>query len=155
MTHTYSSMLFHVVWSTKQRQHFIFPEIKNRLYGYIRQIAKDQKATIIVMNGMPEHIHLLLSIKPNMCLAKLICQIKTTSSKWMRTSFKENMEFGWQDGYAAFSIGLSTLSAVKNYIQNQEEHHKKQSFEEEFLLFLKAHSIEYDPKFVLDDCANR
>ncbi len=150
MAHTYSSMLFHVVWSTKQRQPLILPEIKNRLYGYIRKVANDQKATIIVMNGMPDHIHVLLGIKPTMCLADVLCHIKTTSSKWMQKTFPESLKFGWQGGYGAFSVGLTTLSAVKGYIQNQEEHHQKQTYEEEFINFLKVHGMEYDQRFVLD-----
>jgi len=99
MAHTYSSMLFHVVWSTRQRQLLISSEIKHRLYGYIRRVAHDQKATVISINGMPDHIHVLLGIKPVTCLADLICQIKTTSSKWMQGTFQWNEKFGWQGGY--------------------------------------------------------
>jgi putative transposase len=150
MTHTYSSMLFHVVWSTKQRQSLILPEVKNRLYGYIRQVANDQQATIMIMNGMPDHIHILLGMKPNMGLSDLLCQIKTTSSKWMQKTFQDHPKFGWQEGYAAFSVGLSTLPTVKGYIQKQEEHHKKHTFKEEYIGFLEAHSIKYDSRFVLE-----
>ena len=150
MAHTYSNLLFHVVWSTKQRQPLILPKIKNRLYGYIREVANDQKVTIIIMDGMPDHIHVLLGIKPNMCLADVLCHFKTTSSKWMQKTFPESSKFGWQGGYGAFSVGLTTLPAVKSYIQNQEEHHQKQTYEEEFINFLEAHGIKYDPRFVLD-----
>jgi putative transposase len=150
MAHSYSSMLFHLVWSTKGRHPLILPEIKNRLYGYIRQIANDEGSKIIVMNGMPDHIHILLGIKPNMNLSDLIRQIKTTSSKWVQKTFQEKGEFGWQDGYGAFSVGMSTLQAVKCYIQNQEEHHLKQSFQEEFIGFLNVHGIGYDPRFVIE-----
>jgi putative transposase len=143
-------MLFHAVWSTKQRQSFILPEIKNRLYGYIREVANNQKVTIIVMNGMPDHVHVLLGIKPHMCLADVLCHIKTTSSKWMQKTFQENSKFGWQGGYGAFSVGITSLPAVKGYIQNQEKHHEKHTYEEEFIGFLKAYGIKYDPRFVLD-----
>lgn len=143
-------MLFHTVWLTKERQQLIFPEIKNRLYGYIREVANDQKVTIITMNGMPDHIHVLLGIKPNMCLADVLCHIKTTSSKWMQKTFQENSKFGWQGGYGAFSVGLATLPTVKSYIQNQEIHHQSKTYEEEFICFLEAHGMEYDPRFVLD-----
>ncbi|MBS0654781.1 MAG: IS200/IS605 family transposase [Verrucomicrobia bacterium] len=150
MAHSYSSMLFHLVWSTKERCPLILPEIKNRLYGYIRQIANDEDSKIIAMNGMPDHIHILLGIKPSMNLSDLIRQIKTTSSKWVQKTFPEKGKFGWQDGYGAFSVGMSTVQAVKRYIQNQEEHHLKQPFQEEFIGFLDAHGISYDPRFVLE-----
>jgi REP element-mobilizing transposase RayT len=120
MAHTYSSLLFHTVWSTKQRQPLILPEIKNRLYGYIREVAHDQKVTIITMNGMPDHIHILLGIKPTMCLADILCHIKTTSSKWMQKTFLENAKFGWQGGYGAFSVGLATLPAVKDIFKTKK-----------------------------------
>jgi len=85
-----------------------------------------------------------------MNLSDLIRHIKTTSSKWVKVTFESNKDFGWQDGYGAFSVGLSTLESVKSYIQNQEEHHAQQSFDKEFVGFLNAHSIRYDPRFVME-----
>ena len=150
MTHSYSSMLFHLIWSTKKRSPLILPEMKHRLYGYIRKVAEDEGATIIIINGMPDHVHILLGIKPNMNLSDLIRQIKTTSSKWARTTFQEKGDFGWQEGYGAFSVGMSTLPLVKNYIANQEEHHLTQSFEDEYIGFIEAHALGYDPRFVVE-----
>src|SRR5438445_12893123 len=139
MAHTYSSILLHTVWSTKSRLPLITSDLKHRLYGYIRDIAEDQDVKIIIINGMPDHVHALMNVKPSICISDVMRAIKTSSSKWVRMTFPEKMTFGWQEGYGAFSVGLTTLPSVKTYIQNQEEHHKHKTFEDEFLKFLELH----------------
>ena len=150
MAHTYSSMLFHVVWSTLKRQPLITEALKFRLHGYIRRVIEDREAKLVVINGMPDHVHALIGIKPTMALATLMRDIKTTSSKWVRLNFPEQRDFSWQDGYGAFSVGLSALPIVKNYILNQEQHHSKKTFENEFIDFLRAHQMTYEERYVFD-----
>ena len=149
MAHTYSNMLFHVIWSTKERYPWISDELKSRLYGYIHRSAEDQGTKIMSMNGMPDHIHALIQAKPSVCISELMRDIKTGSSKWVRTNFPQKNNFCWQDGYGVFSVSESSVPALKAYIENQEQHHKKKSFEDEFKEFLKVHQIAYDERFVV------
>ena len=97
---------------------------------------------------MEDHAHLLLSLPPSLALAKAMQLIKGGSSKWVHDTFPEARDFGWQDGYGAFSIGISGVKATMAYIENQEEHHRKRNFEAEFVAFLKKHGIEYDERYV-------
>ncbi len=103
----------------------------------------------LAIGGIDNHVHLLLSLPATISLAKAMQTLKGVSSKWVNDNFSLRHEFAWQEGYAAFSVSISEVPKTVAYIKNQREHHRKQSFEEEFLLFLKRHGIEYDPRFVL------
>ena len=150
MTHTFSNLLFHLIWSTKGREPWISKEIKPRLNSYIRSVVEAEGAKLLFINGMEDHVHLLLGVPLQMCIPDLVAKIKPTSTKWINKTFPE-MEgnFRWQEGYGAFTVGRSNLQQVINYIKNQEEHHKKISFEEEFIQFLQMQGISYDKRFVL------
>ena len=135
----------HVVFSTKERRKTIPPEMKERLWSYTAGICKHQNLFVHAIGGMEDHIHLLLQFPATIAIAEAIKTIKANSSGWMSD---EIGNFRWQVGYGAFSVSRSNIAAVIRYIQNQEKHHRKMTFEEEFTVLLKKHGIEYDPKYV-------
>ncbi len=150
MSHSYSSSYFHCVFSTKERQGLITPELQARLFPYLGGIAKKNKMKLITVGGMPDHVHLLLSLPKTMAISKGLQLIKGGSSKWIHETFPNHRGFAWQSGYGAFSIGVSDIERTKRYIKNQAEHHKKRGFKDEFLIFLKKNKIEYEERYVFD-----
>jgi putative transposase len=147
MAHTYTSNLYHCVFSTKERRPLILAEGEQALWNYIGGIARQNGFKSPRIGGTSNHVHVLLGLPASMPIAKAMQLIKGGSSKRMNER-SINRRFGWQDGYGAFSIGVSQLDATVRYIENQREHHRKRSFEEEFISFLKKHAIEYDPKYI-------
>ena len=146
MSHTYTANLLHVVFSTKHRRDLIPPEIQPRLWAYRAEIGRNRTIQILAVGGIAKHAHIMHSLPPVMPLAKAAQAMKGISSKWMNEIGHGG--FGWQDGYAAFSVSRSQMSSVINYVNSQPEHHRKHSFESEFLSLLTKHGIEYDPKYV-------
>lgn len=149
MTHTFSQTYYHLVWSTKHRQPFITPNVKDPLYHYLNGIIENKKCKLHIINGMPDHIHLLISLPLTMTVPELVQQIKVSSTKWLRSQFSNLKQFSWQEGLGAFSVGYSNFDSVKNYISNQEQHHQNKSFDEEYLEFLQKMNIPFDKRFVL------
>ena len=145
MSHSYSNNYVHVVYSTANREDLIVPEMEKRMYSFLAEIARDHNIPLIAAGGMPNHCHLLLLLPPAMALSIAINKLKANSSRFMR---RQGIDFNWQKGYGAFSVSSSQLEKVKAYIRNQHEHHKKRTFEQEFLLLLKKAGIAYDPKYV-------
>jgi putative transposase len=145
LSHTYVQNLIHIVFSTKERRKMIPSDMKERFWSYIAGICKHEKIFVHAIGGMEDHMHLLLQIPPTMTLAKAVLAVKSNSSRWLK---QQVHEFAWQEGYGAFSVSKSNIAAVVRYIQDQEKHHKKMSFEEEFIALLKKHGVEYDPKYV-------
>jgi putative transposase len=135
----------HVVFSTKERRNIIPTEMKERLWSYTAGICKRQKIFVHAIGGMEDHIHLLLQFPATIAISEAVNKIKVNSSGWMSD---EIGRFAWQQGYGAFSVSKSNIAAVVRYIQNQERHHRKMTFEEEFIALLEKHGIEYDPKYV-------
>jgi REP element-mobilizing transposase RayT len=146
MSHTYVSDLVHCVFSTKLRRNLIANEHKAQLSSYLGGIARKNGFKAIAIGGTENHIHILLSLPATMPLAKAMQLLKGGSSKWLNENGAGG--FAWQEGYGAFTVGISQQTGTIAYINTQEEHHKKRSFEEEFLAFLEKHGIEYDPKYV-------
>ena len=142
-------ILVHIVFSTKNRIDIITPEIEARLYGYIGGIIENNGAKMIVAGGMPDHGHLLVSLGRN-DVAGLIGDVKRDSSSWMKKQDKRFAEFYWQRGYGAFSIGESQVPAVTKYILNQKEHHKRQTFEDEFRELCRKYGVEIDERYCWD-----
>ncbi len=146
MSHTYVSDLVHCVFSTKLRRNLIKPEIQSDLWSFLGGIARKNGFKALIVGGTENHVHILLSLSANTALAKAMQVIKGASSRWMNETHTNN--FAWQEGYGAFTIGISQMADTIAYIKSQPEHHRKRSFEEEFLAFLKKHNVEYDPKYV-------
>jgi REP element-mobilizing transposase RayT len=150
MGNTYTSLHFHFVFSTKNRKPSISHDIEERVWSYIGGIARENDMQPILIGGMPDHIHLALGLPSTLAASKAMQQIKGASSKWIKETFPRFGEFAWQDGYGAFSVSKSVLPTVASYIERQPEHHRKTTFQEEFLTLLKLHEIEYDEKYLWD-----
>lgn len=150
MAHSYASLLFHCVFSTKERRPMITPVLQSRLYAYIGGIARKNKMKLIAIGGIDDHIHLLISLAKTTDIAKAMQLIKGGSSKWVHDEFPEHRLFEWQEGYGAFSIGIGEVDRTIRYINNQTEHHKKKDFKAEFVSFLDAHGLEYERQHVFD-----
>ncbi len=148
MPSTYSNLFFHVVLSTKERVGLLNRNLRERLFPYISGIANKNNFKTLVVGGTDDHIHTLLSLKPETPISKAVQLIKGGSSKWLHDNFSDLNIFSWQEGYGAFTVSISQIDVVKNYIANQEEHHKKMSFEEEYLVLLKRNNIDFDPKYL-------
>lgn len=145
MSHTFARIHIHLIFRTKERQKLIPREMQSRLWAYMTSICRAKRIQPIAINGADNHAHVLFHLPPTMPLAKAVNLIKTNSSRWMS---KHRGRFAWQDGYGAFSVSKSNTQAVINYIRDQEKHHRKRSFEEEYLAFLRKNRIEFDPKYV-------
>jgi putative transposase len=145
---SYVSAYFHCVFSTKDRRPLITPKLRDRLWPYMGGIARENNLKALEIGGVEDHVHLLLSLPANTPISKAMQLIKGGSSKWVHETFPEQRMFSWQEEYGAFSVSVSQLDAVSHYIQGQSEHHRKLTFQEEFVALLKKHRIEYDPKFL-------
>jgi REP element-mobilizing transposase RayT len=145
MPHTYSQDYQHIVFSTKERRKLIAQAIQPRLWSYMAGIGRNHGFLVLANGGMEDHVHLLIQVPARMATAEVVSLIKANSSRWMN---EHEMKFAWQEGYGAFSIGKSNLGLVTRYIANQEQHHRKMTFEEEFIGFLEKLGIEYDPRYV-------
>ena len=150
MANTYSQLFYHVVFSTKERRNFIQQEIEKRIWEYIGGIARKHNLTSLGVGGIENHIHALTMAKPVIAPCKVPFWLKGGSSKWIHDEFSNLSLFNWQDGYGIFSVSKSQVPEVIRYIDNQSEHHKSQTFEEEYLSLLKLHGIEYDERYVFD-----
>jgi len=146
MPHSYISELVHCVFSTKERRNLISEQFQPRLWSFLGGIARKNGFKAIAIGGIGNHVHILLSIPATMPLAKAVQLLKGGSSKWMNDM--DGGHFAWQEGYGAFTVGISQQADTIRYINSQHEHHQKRSFEEEFLAFLKKHGISYDLKYV-------
>ena len=142
--HSFVSCLTHVVFSTKHRQPLITPGLQDRLWPYLGGIARENKMKALQVGGVADHVHLLLSLPSTLAIAKAVQLIKGNSSKWIHDTFREHAAFEWQEGYGAFSIGVSGVKDTVAYIENQAEHHRKKSFREELIAFLERHALEYE-----------
>lgn len=151
MAGTYTQLYIHFVFSVKNRDSIIKQNWSNELYKYISGIVKKLNHKLICINGMPSHIHILIGINPNQSISDLIRKKKCNSSIWINEKRLAAGRFEWQEGYGAFSYGKSQVSVVVAYINNQEEHHKKKTFKEEYLAFLKKYEIEYDERYVFNE----
>ena len=141
MSHSYICCLVHVVFSTAERRPLIRDHMRDRLHSYLGGIARENGFSAIAVGGVADHVHVLLSLPRTASVAKAVQLLKGGSSKWVNDTFPESKEFAWQEGYAAFSIGVSQRQKTVAYIQGQAEHHKRNSFANELAKFLAAHGI--------------
>jgi len=146
MSHTFSQILFHLVFSTRCRQGLIHAEVREELYPYMEGIVRGEGGVLLGIGGMPDHVHLLVRLKPAIFLPDLLRAVKASSSRWVDERFNVPGGFSWQEGYGAFSVSESAARRVHRYIQNQEEHHRRRNFEREWISLLKRHGIEFDPE---------
>lgn len=150
MSQSLSSVLVHLIFSTKNREPFITEEIETELFPYMAKIFRDLKSPSLAINGDRDHVHILFSLGRVIAIADLIEELKTNTSKWIKTKGSEFRNFHWQRGYGAFSIGQSSVPALKRYIRNQKQHHRRITFQDEYRKFLKAYKIDYDERYVWD-----
>ena len=151
MANTYSQLYVQIVFAVKGRQNLISKKWKDEIYKYITGIITNQKQKLIAINGMPDHIHILVGIKPNIPLSDLVRDIKSSSSKFINEQKWINGKFEWQTGFGAFSYGHSQLTNVIKYIEDQEEHHRTKTFKEEYMSFLKLFNIDFRNEYLFED----
>ena len=150
MPQSLACLYAHLVFSTKNREPFIVPDLAPRLYAYIGGILRETGSVLIEAGGMPDHIHLLISLGRQVAVADTVRTIKSNSSRWVHETFPARAAFAWQSGYGAFTVSFSNVEAVREYIRGQEEHHKVRTFQDEFREFLRRHAIEWDERYVWD-----
>lgn len=146
MAHTYTDLLAHVIFSTKDRQPLINTDFKPRLHAYMHGIVKDLGGKALIIGGIADHIHLLVNLPTTVTMSEAMRVVKANSSKWAHE--EGHRHFAWQSGYGAFSVSRSNVEAVYNYIANQEQHHRVMTFQDEYVMFLEKHGIEYDERYL-------
>ncbi len=150
MANTFTSLHYHIVFSTKNREPWIRQDIEQRVWAYLGGIAKDNDFKPVRFGGIENHVHLLIGIPPFIAVSKAVQLLKGGSSKWMKENFPEAAGFGWQDGYAAFTVSRSQIPEIETYIVKQRDHHNVKSFEEEYRAFRDRHDITYDERYLFD-----
>ena len=150
MPQSLSSILIHLVFSTKNREPFITEGIEPELHPYLAKTFRELKSPSLAINGTSDHLHILFSLARTMVIADIVQAVKTESSKWIKTNGAEFRNFQWQRGYGAFSVGQSQVAEVKRYIARQKIQHQRISFQEEYRKFLRSYGIPYDERYVWD-----
>lgn len=151
MANTYTQLYFHVVFAVKGRANLISTKWKEELYKYITGIVTNKNQKLIAINGMPDHIHLLIGMKPDANLSDLIRDVKANASKFINEKKFVPGKFEWQTGFGAFTLGQSQMDTIINYIRTQETHHQTKSFREEYVEFLKRYEIDFKAEYVFDE----
>ena len=150
MANTYTQLFVHIIFSPKGRKNVIPPQIKENIHKYITGIIQKRKNKLIAINSMPDHIHIFAGLNPEQSVSNLVRDIKRASTEYLKSNNLLSSNFYWQSGYGAFTYSLSQIDNVIKYINNQEMHHKKKSFYEEYLEFLEKFKIQFDKKYVFD-----
>jgi putative transposase len=150
MANTYTQLYIHIVFSVKRRQNLINKIWKEELYKYICGIVNGKEQKVYAIGGVEDHIHILVSIKPNIALSDLVRDIKANSSKWINDKGLVKGKFQWQEGFGAFSYAQSQLDTVIKYINNQEQHHNKKTFKDEYIELLRKYDVGYDEKYLFE-----
>lgn len=148
---SYTQLIYHIVFSTKYRHPSITAVLRERLYEYIGGTIRAKKGSLIEIDGVADHVHLLTQLSASIAIAEVVRDIKANSSRWINEQPDKKRVFEWQKGYGAFTVSYSRVPEVRAYIQNQEEHHKTVTFQEEYINFLKRHGIEFRPEYLFED----
>jgi len=148
MSQSLSKLYVHIIFHVKNERTLIRPEVEKELYAYIGGIIKQNASYSIKINGTENHVHVLSTMSKNLSLANFVEEIKKNSSRWIKTKNIYYEHFAWQGGYAGFSVSQSKIAVVSNYIERQKEHHKKQSFRDEYLNFLQEYAVDFDEKYL-------
>jgi putative transposase len=150
MPQSISYNYIHLIFSTKNREHSILPEIETKLYDYISGIGQNLECKVLQVGGITDHVHILFSLSRKTSLADFVEEVKKSSSKWVKKQGDNYSNFYWQSGYGAFSVNPKQLDIVISYIANQKEHHHQKTFQEEYLGFLKQYKADYDERYLWD-----
>jgi REP element-mobilizing transposase RayT len=148
VANTYTSLHYHIIFSTKNREPWIALAFEQRLWRFIGGIARKHNMTALQVGGVEDHVHALVTAPPTLAPSQIAQLLKGNSSKWIHEEFASHKHFGWQDGYGAFTVSNSKIPEVIKYIQSQREHHRRKTFQEEYIEFLKANDIEYDERYL-------
>ena len=148
MSQSFTNLLYHIIFSTKDRRPIITVDYQPRLYEYIGGILRGVGGVSLDINGIEDHVHVLAKLRPDRSLSDVLRELKSNATGWMHNVFPRLRDFSWQRGYAAFTVSQSNVEQVQRYIARQQEHHQKMSFRDEFITFLKANRIEYDERYL-------
>ncbi|MDP9191358.1 MAG: IS200/IS605 family transposase [Acidobacteriota bacterium] len=147
MPSTHASLHYHLVFSTKERFPSITPEVRERVHAYLGGVIRGLGGVGLEVGGIADHVHLLVGLKPTHCVSDVMRNLKADSSRWMHDELRMS-KFEWQEGYGAFTVSASNVPAVREYVRNQERHHEKRSFQDEYREFLAKHEIEFDERYL-------
>jgi putative transposase len=150
MPQSLSLVLIHVIFSTKDRAPFLNPTIRPKLHAYLATVARNLDCECFLVGGIEDHVHLAIGLSRTITVAKLVEQLKTSSSAWLKIQSPDLAPFAWQRGYGIFSVGPSNLPALKQYISSQEQHHQKHTFQDELRAFLTKYGIPFDERYLWD-----
>jgi putative transposase len=148
MAQSFTNLIYHIVFSMKDRQPLIKDAHQSRLYDYIGGTIRELGGILLAINGTEDHVHLLMKLRPYKALSDVLRDLKANASGWMHDVFPHLKDFSWQRGYGAFTVSQSNVEKVQDYIARQKEHHQKKSFRDEFVEFLEANGIEYDERYL-------
>jgi putative transposase len=140
----------HIIFSTKGREPLIDAELKPHLFAYMATVIKDVGGKAVLINGMPDHVHVLTHLPATVSVSDVLRTVKANASRWVHETYPDRAAFGWQRGYAAFSVSASNVDDVRRYVADQEERHRTLSFQDEYRAFLRKHGIEFDERYVWD-----
>lgn len=149
MSRTFTNLLTHIIFSTKDREPLVVPEVKAELYAYLGGLTRELKGKAYGINGTADHVHVLVALPPVVSISEAMRFIKSNSSGWIHDKWPRRA-FAWQLGYGAFSVSKSNVPGVLKYIANQEAHHRRSTFKEEFVDFLRRHEIDYDERYIFE-----
>ena len=150
MPQSLSLVIIHVIFSTKDRHPFLDPDVRSKLHAYLATVARNTDCEAYRVGGVADHVHLAIRLSRTITIAALVESLKTASSKWLKSQSPDLAAFSWQRGYGCFSISPSDLDALRAYIDDQENHHRTRTFQDEFRMFLKKYGVEYNEAYVWD-----
>ena len=150
MAQSLAKIIMHIIFSTKNRTPCLNDDTREELYRYMSTVLKNLDCPAIQIGGIKDHVHILCTLSKNYSIAKLIEEVKNPTSRWIKSKGKAFSKFHWQNGYGAFSVSQSNIEQVRIYIKNQEEHHRKFTFQDEFVRFLDKYQVPYDERYVWD-----
>ncbi len=148
MSSSYTNLIYHIIFSTKDRRPLITEAYQERLYDYIGGTIRGLGGISLALNGTEDHLHLLAKLRPDKSVSDVLRDLKANASGWMHDVFPALGDFSWQRGYGAFTVSQSQIESVRDYIAGQQEHHRKQSFRAEFIGFLRVNGVEYDERYI-------
>ena len=148
MSSSYCNLLYHIVFSTKNREPLLQSSIRSRIHEYLGGAIRGEGGVALIVNGTADHIHILAKLRQDKALSNLVGEVKANSSGWISRTFKECRSFGWQEGYGAFTVSESQVSKLRHYIERQEEHHRTVSFLEELKAILRTHNLPFDERYL-------